>query len=1018
MQNDKGEIRQRGTSDLKSLRRQMEAGQGKEAWRSLEELAGSPELLDQLQSEFPRETSWVNNLSRRDFLKILAAPLALAGLSACLPQPEERLMPYAVAPEDLVPGEPLFFATAMELDGYARGLLARSSMGRPIKIEGHPNHPASLGATDVFAQAAILNLYDPERARAITHQGRTQTWQTFLSDLAQAMDQQRQNEGAGLRLLTQTITSPTLASQIANLLGQFPQAEWHQYTSVSRDNVRAGANLAFGEYVETHYRFNQAAVILSLDADFVLWEPGNLRYVRDFSTRRQVFNGQTETNRLYVVESNLTNTGAIADHRLPIQASQIMGVAMEVAGYLGIPVPAAKDSQPIAPDWIQSVVADLQENAGSSLVLAGPQQPPIVHALAHAMNQSLGNVGQTVVYTDPVEANPVDQGESLRALAEDLEAGQVDVLVILEGNPAYTAPADLEFARLLPEVGLSIYLGFYADETAALCDWHLPSTHFLEMWSDTRAFNGTVSLVQPLIQPMFGGKSAHEILAAISGERLIDGYLTVYRFWHERSQHEGMAETEFDHFWRQSLHDGFIAGTASPERPVELVIDLSDAELYPPDRPANPQNLQLVFAPDPSVWDGCFANNSWLQELPRPMTKLVWDNAALISPVTAQSLDLENEDVVELHYGERSLHTPIWILPGLPENSVILNLGYGRRQGGEVLREAGVNAYALRTSQAPWFDNGLEVTKTGERYPLVTTQDHQRMQGRDLVRSGTLAQFERDPSFAQRDVDVRDTPSLYPAWPYEGHAWGMAINLSACTGCNACVIACQAENNVPVVGKREVANAREMHWLRIDRYFQGAAADPQIAFQPVLCMHCEQAPCEPVCPVNATVHSSEGLNEMIYNRCIGTRFCSNNCPYKVRRFNFYQYVEEDILPLKMLRNPDVTVRSRGVIEKCTYCVQRINAGRIQAKMEDRPIRDGEVMTACQQACPANAIVFGDLNDPDSQVNQLKGQPLNYGLLAELGTQPRTTYLARLRNPNPQLDDAQQVNQSNPPTPQT
>ncbi|MGH7404656.1 MAG: 4Fe-4S dicluster domain-containing protein, partial [Candidatus Methylomirabilales bacterium] len=830
--------------------------------------------------------------------------------------------------------------------------------------------------------------------------GAISTWDALLAVLNTELQAQRASQGAGLRVLTGTVTSPTLARQLRTLLTKFPSAKWHQYEPASRDHVRAGARLAFGQDIDTRYRFDRADVILALDADFLFCGPGALRYAREFVARRRVRAGPTATmNRLYAVESTPTLTGAMADHRLPLRAGQIEGFARAVARGLGVPGELAVDTAPSPAHaaWIAALVRDLQQHRGSSIVLAGDQQLPIVHALAHAMNHALGNVDKTVFYTDPVEAKPVDQITSLRELVRDMEAGRVEMLVIIGGNPVFTAPTDLDFARPLSKVKLRIHLSLYDDETSALCHWHIPETHELESWSDARAFDGTVTITQPLIAPLYGGRSAHELLAVLTGLSGRSGYELVRDYWKNQIRSE-----DFEGVWRTALHDGLISGTAVPPKPVSLRPGFKGGSAARPGSP-DPGGLEIVFRPDPTIWDGRFANNGWLQELPKPLTKLTWDNAALLSPATAERLRLANEEVVELLYRGRVVRAPVWIMPGHADDSVTVHLGYGRTRAGRVGTGAGFNAFALRTSDAPWFGSGLEIRKVGERYPLACTQDHHSMEGRNLVRGGTLAQFLEHPDFVHAmGHEPPTTLSMYPGFAYEGYAWGMAIDLNACVGCNACVVACQAENNIPIVGKTEVARGREMHWLRIDRYHKGGLDNPETVHQPVLCMHCENAPCEVVCPVAATVHGDEGLNEMVYNRCVGTRYCSNNCPYKVRRFNFLQYADYDTPSLKLLRNPDVTVRTRGVMEKCTYCVQRINAARIEAKKENREIRDGEIVTACQQACPAEAIVFGNINDPNSRVSTLKAQPLNYGLLAELNTRPRTTYLARLRNPNPEI----------------
>ena len=609
-----------------------------------------------------------------------------------------------------------------------------------------------------------------------------------------------------------------------------------------------------------------------------------------------------------------------------------------------------------------AVVRDLAKKRGSSLVVAGEQQPPAVHALAHDINHQLGNEGRTVVYTDPVEANPVDQFQSLRELVTDMLAGSVDALLILGANPVFTAPPDIPFAESLSKVKLRAQLSLYEDETTPLCHWHVPEAHYLETWGDGRSYDGTVTMQQPLIAPLYDGKSAQEVLAALLGTSGLSGHDVVHDYWKKQSKSQN-----FEQFWQTALHDGLIAGSALPPKRVTLRKVLMALDQKQP-----AQGLEIVFRPDPTIWDGRFANNGWLQELPKPLTKLTWDNAVLMSPATSARLGLSNGDVAELHYRGASVRGPVWIMPGHADNSATVHLGYGRTNSGRVGRGAGFNAYALRTSDEPWFGAGLEIRKTGERYPLSSTQHHFSMENRGLVRTGSIQEFERDPGFAQ-EAEAPPAPdfTLYPGFPYERYAWGMTIDLNACIGCGACMVACQAENNIAVVGKAEVARGREMHWIRVDRYFEGNPDEPAIYHQPVPCMHCENAPCELVCPVGATTHSDEGLNQMVYNRCVGTRYCSNNCPYKVRRFNFFEFSDWNTPSLKGLRNPDVTVRSRGVMEKCTYCVQRINHAKIRAEEEDRKLRDGEIVTACQAVCPAEAIVFGDINDPGSKVARLK-----------------------------------------------
>ena len=993
-----------GAIDWEAIRARLDRGQHREFWTSLDELAETPEFAEFVRREFPSQAGeWSDPVGRRNFLKLMAASLGLAGATGCLRQPEEKIVPYVRQPEEIVPGKPLFFATAMTLGGYATGLLVESHLGRPTKIEGNPEHPASLGATDAFEQASILSLYDPDRSQTVKHRQVIATWDDFLTAITDELPALRSRRGAGLSILTETVTSPTLAAQLRAVTEELPEARWRQYEPINRDNVRAGAKLAFGEYVETIYDFSAADVVLALDADSLVGMPGSLRYARKFIDRRRVATGGPQMNRLYAVESMLTVTGANADHRLPLRASDVEHFARAVAERLGLEVEGGRQHAVHGvPDlWLTTVVKDLEQSAGACLVVAGEGQPAIVHALAHAINRHLGNVDKTVRYLEPVEANPVDQLSSLSQLATDMEESRVDLLVILGGNPVYSAPANLDFAERLKKVKLVVHLSQYQDETSFLSHWHIPQAHELEAWGDARAFDGTATVLQPLIAPLYGGRTAHDVLSALQGHAERSTYDVLRDHWKSR-----LGGDEFEKAWRRAVHDGLIADTEA--RPREVEWSFKD-RATPLKSRASDQTLEIVLSPDACVWDGRFANNGWLQELPGPLTKLTWDNAALVSPADARRLGLANGDVVELSLKGRSLNAPVWILPGQAEGSVTLSLGYGRQRAGRIGNGVGVDAFAIRPEQPAWFATGLTLRRTGEEYPLAVTQDHFRMENRDLVQTGSLAQFQENEHFLEHGDNRREEthrpdelPTLYPKHENPEYAWGMAIDQTACIGCNACVVACQAENNVPIVGKEQVIIGREMHWLRIDRYFRGALEDPDAYFQPMMCVHCEDAPCELVCPVGATVHSHEGLNQMVYNRCVGTRYCSNNCPYKVRRFNFLKYTDDTTPVLKLLRNPDVTVRTRGVMEKCTYCVQRINSARIEAQKENREIRDGEVVTACQAACPTRAIVFGNLNDPDSEVSKLKQSPLNYSLLGELNTRPRSTHLARLRNPHPDL----------------
>jgi molybdopterin-containing oxidoreductase family iron-sulfur binding subunit len=939
-------------------------------------------------------------VARRTFLKLMGASLALGGFGACTRQPAETIVPYVRQPEDLVLGEPLFFATAMPMGGAAIGLLVESHEGRPTKIEGNPNHPGSLGSADVFAQAAILGLYDPDRAQTITHLGEITPWSEFLGAMRAALSAQQPLGGAGLRILTESIGSPTLAAQIRDLLKRFPSAKWHQWDPLSRENAKAGAKLAFGRYVDAQYRLDRADVILSLDADFLCDGPAGLRYARDFSARRRP-EQPDRMNRLYVVETMPTSTGARADHRLPLRPNAIQAFAEHVASGKS----AGLDAR--ATKWADAISKDLKAHQGASLVIAGDTQPPAVHALAHALNATLGNVGRTVVYTEPVEAEAVDQVASLRDLIVDMRAGKVDMLMIVSGNPVYSAPADLGFADALAKVPLRAHLSLHNDETSALCHWQVPEAHFLESWSDARGFDGTASIVQPLIAPLYNGHTAHEFLASTGARPEQSSYDIVREYWKSQSRSQ-----DFEADWRRWLHDGVIPDTAFA---AVTVGEPKRLALQQPGGPAG--DLELSFRLDPSVADGRFANNGWLQELPKPITKLTWDNAVLVSPATAATLRTVNtpadeggehgqiiSDVVELRYRGRTVRGALFAVEGHPDNCATVHLGYGRARGGHISSGTGFNANLLRTSDAMWHGSGLQIVRTGSVVSLACTQFHHQMENRKPVRAATKEEFVKNPRVIHEgDETPPKTITLYPDVKYDGYKWGMAIDVNSCIGCNACVVACQAENNIPVVGKEQVLKGREMHWIRVDTYNQGASDDPETYFQPVPCMHCENAPCEVVCPVGATVHSDEGLNDMVYNRCVGTRYCSNNCPYKVRRFNFLLYQDWTTPSLKLGRNPDVTVRSRGVMEKCTYCVQRINRAKVTSEKEDRRVRDGDIQPACGQTCPAEAIVFGDLNDPNSRVAKLQAEVRNYALLGELNTRPRTTYLAAVRNVNPALE---------------
>ena len=959
----------------------------------------------------PEESPWDDEPSRRRFLKLMGASLALAGMSGCTRQPLEKIVPYVRAPEDLVPGKPLFFASSRVLGGVALGVLVESHMGRPTKIEGNPEHPSSLGSTDAHAQAAILDLYDPDRSQVVTHAGQISTWPAFLGALGAALAEENASRGAGIRILTETITSPSLGSRMRALLAKYPEARWHSWEPFARGSGATGARMAYGEPLNAVYRLDRADVVLALDSDFLHAGPGSVRYLRDFSTRRRPAGEGRSMSRLYAIESAYSLTGAAADHRLAVRASDMDACAIRLASELGVASVRGRAVPSLGPErdrWIGALARDLRAAGPNGLVVQASRAPAHAHALAHAINASLGAAGASMYLTDPLEAEPAAQAGSLEALLEDVDAGRVRLLVILGGNPVYAAPGRLDVPSRLGRAKLRVHLSLHADETSRLCHWHVPEAHWLESWGDARAHDGTVSMIQPLIAPLYNGRSAHEVISAMLGEPALSTHDVVRGHWTggAPASRDAKPAPSAEETWLRSVHDGFIAGSALPPREVRL----RDAiDIPPAPEPRASGAIEVVFRPDPSTWDGRFANNAWLQELPRPFTRITWDSAALMSPATAAALGVESGDVVRIAHEGRSIEAPVWVLPGPAEGSITVHRGGGRTLAGRVGNGVGFRASPLLPSGSSGAHiAGVEVTRTGARHDFVTTQSHHDIAGghakeRGIIREGTLEDFRKAPqSIAARGHSPPADLTLYPAWTNDVHAWGMSIDLGACTGCNACTIACQAENNIPVVGKDEVARGREMHWIRVDTYFTGAPEAASVSHQPVPCMHCETAPCEVVCPVNATVHGPEGLNEMVYNRCVGTRYCSNNCPYKVRRFNFFRYSDLETPSIRLLHNPDVTVRTRGVMEKCTYCVQRISAARIEAKKEGRRIRDGEVTTACEAACPARAIVFGDLNDPSSRVRQRKASPLDYGLLEELNTRPRTTYLARVRNPNPEI----------------
>jgi molybdopterin-containing oxidoreductase family iron-sulfur binding subunit len=1032
---------QRGADGASSsLARETPFGTGKTYWRSLDHLAETAEFREWVGRRFPRSMRELldGGIDRRRFLHLMAASIGLAGLNGCR-RPESQALPYTRPPEEVVPGLPNYYATAMPRPGSASPILVESHEGRPTKIEGNPAHPDSGGASDSFAQASVLDLYDPDRASPVLRGGSASNWEAYDAWASEHFAAIRARKGKGLHVLCEDIASPSLDLLREHTRNIMPDSRWHAYEPIGKANVRDGAILAFGSPVETRARLEQANVVLAFDCDFLGVEEEGGRHLRGFAESRRLGSPADTMSRLYVAESRYSLTGGIADHRLRLASSQVLGYTIALArrvldgsnadqaivqalaesklgregAWQQAPAVGAGDDP-----WVDIVAADLKAHGRQALILAGRRQPSLVHAIVHAMNAALGSTGKTVEYrSDPSMANT----GTLEELASAIGKGQVETLLILGGNPAYDAPADLEFGSLMKRVKSTIRLGLHADETSREATWHLPAAHYLESWGDARSSDGTIMPIQPLIEPLFGGRTGLEVVARLSAFETTVPYEIVRRAFRKVS---GVALADFESAWRRFLHTGLLRGSAHP--PIKPSLKWSAVAsaitAAPPNTgPLSIDNLELVFDRDAKVDDGRFANNGWLQELPDPVSKLTWDNAALFSPKTARAFGLATGDVVRLELHGRAMEIAVFVLPGQADFSVAVPLGYGRTVTGRVGRAVGFNAYPLRTTSARDIAVGLKVIKTGRKYPLACTQDHFTMEARDLAREQKWTESRQQRAAHDTEPESADIVA-HPSADGE-HQWGMVVDLNTCVGCNACVVACQSENNIPIVGKDEVARGREMHWIRLDRYFSGGEDDPGLVHQPVACVHCENAPCEVVCPVNATVHSNEGLNLQVYSRCIGTRYCLNNCPYKVRRFNFYDYNERPLdqlrlgplaergmtESLKMQKNPDVTIRIRGVMEKCTYCVQRIERAKIGARVAagasgQTAVADGTIVPACAQACPARAIVFGDLSDPKSQVSQLKAQPRNYSLLSELNTAPRTTYLARFRNPNPRMPD--------------
>jgi MoCo/4Fe-4S cofactor protein with predicted Tat translocation signal len=1029
---------------LDSVRQKLAGQSGRRYWKNLDELAATPEFNEMMQEEFPRQAmqgEWVDAVSRRGFLKVMGASLALAGLAGCTKQPDEPIYPYIKQPEDLVLGKPMFFATAFPFPTGAIPVLVKSDAFRPIKIEGNPDHPMSKGKSDAFTQGTLLELYDPDRSHGVRYRGQTSDFGNFQKSLLAAI--KKTDGGQGVYFLSETITSPTLATQWQAVSKAYPNAKLVQWEPINRDSAMTASKAAFGGFMDAQYRLEEADVILSLDADFLggIAHPGFLPLAAAYAERHRFDAEEPEKpmNRMYVVETMPTVTGYKAEHRLALKPSEIAAFATALASGS-----AGSFSNPDAAKFMAALSADLKASGAKAVVIPGEQASPSVHLAAYKLNQSLGAVGKTVIYTDTVNPLPSVQLDDFKALVADMNAGKVQWLVMLGVNPIYNAPADLEFEAAMGKVPVTVHLGMSLDETGRISTWHINKSHYLESWSDVRAYDGTISIIQPMIDPLYGGVSAHDVFQGLLDNPQMSAYDAVV------ANAKTYIKGDMEAGWRKALHDGWVAGTAftaSSKTP--------GAGTVPPSAPMTSGGLEIAFKADPSIYDGRYANVGWLQELPKQVTSLSWDNAALMSLGTLGKLGIAENEAILLELNGRKVVAPVLAVPGHPDDAVTVYLGFGRSDAGTVGSGVGFNAYTLRTSAAPAMASGLKVTRGQGTYDLCVTKVHSiehrgayaqhdlqhvlddkkgtyslpghEAQERAIIRYATVTEARKTPDFAHEgsaetltekvgygpegETPGKDDSMFGWAWKYNHpdkssgqvqNKWGMAIDLNSCVGCNACIVSCYAENNIPVVGREQVKIGRNMQWLRIDTYFEGDLSAPRAHFQPMACQHCENAGCEQVCPVGATVHTPEGINTMVYNRCVGTRYCSNNCPYKVRRFNFLLYSDYDTESLKFMRNPDVSVRSRGVMEKCSYCIQRIEYAKIEADKENRPIKDGDIVTACQQACPTSAITFGNINDPASKVYKAKKQERDYPVLADLNFRPRTTYTAGVINPNPEL----------------
>jgi MoCo/4Fe-4S cofactor protein with predicted Tat translocation signal len=966
----------------------------KNYWTSYEDYCQSPEVEAIVQGEFPVDASiFSDSLSRRNFFKIMGASLALAGLQACKFSPAAQIISFVKAPDGLIPGKSVFYARSLNRGGYGVGVLVESFMGRPIKIEGNPEHPMSLGASDIFLQADILNLYDPDRLQKPFKGANESSWSTFEKEWSQRAMLHSEDKGSGLRILFERNSSETFNDQLKLIQTRYPQAKIISFDPISRELLREATKLTFAQYLEPIYDFSKAQVILTLDRDFLSDEAAGIRHSRDFSDKRRIKSTNSEMNRLYAIESDFTTTGSMADHRLARSRFELENLILKLSQKIGIQFENKNLEIPITTyeeNWLNSAVADLTKHSGASLIIASETLKPEYQSLVLQMNEKLKNFDKTITFIKTAKNSDEQESRNLKNLVEDMNKGAVTSLFILSLNPVYANPNDLNFSKALKKVPFSVCLCPLKNETSKECTWALPECHALENWSDSRSIDGTLSINQPLIAPLFNSYNSLEVLSIISQDHKALAHQLIKDYWSKKQ-----SPLTFDSWWEEALSLGFVRDSKSLPINVKTKKNLNKNIFK-----VATNNLELHFKADPTIRDGKFANNGWLQELPKPMTKICWSNAALVSPDLATKNGLQNGNEITLKTAASTLDIPVWILPGLARNIIVIHYGHGRKESGRVGTNIGSDSYQLlHSNNVDGIEREISFIKNSKTKELACTQQHHSYESREPLK---VYDFKNYDSLKKEKTQHESLYKEAPITPSTNYAWGMSIDLNVCTGCNACVIGCQAENNIPIVGEAQVILGREMHWIRLDRYFEGTPDFAKAYFQPLACVHCEKAPCEVVCPVAATVHSNEGLNEMVYNRCVGTRYCSNNCPYKVRRFNFLEYHRRESQFLKMQSNPEVTVRTKGVMEKCTYCIQRINEARINSDGEGRKIRDGEIKTACQQACSSNAIVFGNLLDKNSEVSRLQNSVQSYSLLDELGTIPRTQYLARFRNSNPEI----------------